>query len=239
MINCAHPDALRGRARGRARRGSSGSAASARTPRRKSHAELDEATELDEGDPADLGARHAALRARLPRVNVLGGCCGTDDRHVAAICTAWLAEAPVRTLENPRMRVSAKVDYALRALAELAAAPPGQPVKGERLATAQEIPLKFLENILLELRHAGLVASQRGADGGYWLGGRRRRSASPTSIRAVEGPIANVRGARPEDVDVHRRRDRAPRRLDRAAREHARRARGDLARRPRRAVYVA
>ena len=48
----------------------------------KSHAELDEATELDEGDPADLGARHAALKERLPNVNVLGGCCGTDHRHV-------------------------------------------------------------------------------------------------------------------------------------------------------------
>ena len=66
------------------------------------------------------------------------------------------------------MRVSAKVDYALRAVVELAAAPPGL-VKAERLATAQEIPLKFLENILLELRRAEIVASQRGAEGGYRL----------------------------------------------------------------------
>jgi homocysteine S-methyltransferase len=57
----------------------------------KSHAELDEATELDEGDPVDLGARHAALRDRLSAVNVLGGCCGTDARHVAAIVSAWRA----------------------------------------------------------------------------------------------------------------------------------------------------
>ena len=57
----------------------------------KSHAELDEATELDEGDPADLGARYAALRATLPQLNVLGGCCGTDHRHVAEIRDAWLA----------------------------------------------------------------------------------------------------------------------------------------------------
>jgi S-methylmethionine-dependent homocysteine/selenocysteine methylase len=55
----------------------------------KSHAELDEATELDEGDPADLAARHAPLHDRLPAVTVLGGCCGTDARHVAAICSAW------------------------------------------------------------------------------------------------------------------------------------------------------
>jgi S-methylmethionine-dependent homocysteine/selenocysteine methylase len=57
----------------------------------RSHAELDEATELDEGDPADLGAQHAALRDRLPEVRVLGGCCGTDARHVAAIVSAWTA----------------------------------------------------------------------------------------------------------------------------------------------------
>jgi S-methylmethionine-dependent homocysteine/selenocysteine methylase len=55
----------------------------------KSHAELDEADELDEGDPADLGARHAALREKLPKLNVLGGCCGTDHRHVSEICRAW------------------------------------------------------------------------------------------------------------------------------------------------------
>jgi S-methylmethionine-dependent homocysteine/selenocysteine methylase len=59
----------------------------------KSHAELDEAEELDTGDPADLGARHAALRDKLPRLNVLGGCCGTDDRHVREICRAWRAGA--------------------------------------------------------------------------------------------------------------------------------------------------
>ena len=63
----------------------------------KSHAELDEATELDEGDPADLAARHAALKDRLPRVNVLGGCCGTDHRHVTSICAAWTTAESART----------------------------------------------------------------------------------------------------------------------------------------------
>ncbi len=58
-----------------------------------SHAELDEATELDEGDPADLGRRYGALRGTLPRLNVLGGCCGTDHRHVDAILRACLSEA--------------------------------------------------------------------------------------------------------------------------------------------------
>ena len=98
------------------------------------------------------------------------------------------------------MRVSAKVDYALRACAELAAAGEG-PVKGDRLAQAQEIPLKFLENILLDLKHAGLVQSQRGAEGGYWLSLPPDQISLAEVIRAVEGPIANVRGRRPELVE--------------------------------------
>jgi Rrf2 family protein len=97
------------------------------------------------------------------------------------------------------MRVSAKVDYALRALAELAVAPPG-PLKAERISTAQEIPLAFLENILLELRRAEIVASQRGAEGGYRLAKPAAEVSLADVIRAVEGPIATVRGARPEDV---------------------------------------
>jgi Rrf2 family protein len=97
------------------------------------------------------------------------------------------------------MRVSAKVDYALRACAELAAAGDG-PVKGDRIAQSQEIPLKFLENILLDLKHAGLVQSQRGAEGGYWLARPPDEIALAEVIRAVEGPIANVRGLRPEQV---------------------------------------
>ena len=92
------------------------------------------------------------------------------------------------------------MDYALRALTELAASPPGY-VKAERLATAQEIPLKFLENILLELRHAGLVRSQRGAEGGYWLARPPEEITLAEVIRSVEGPIANVRGVGPQDVE--------------------------------------
>ena len=98
------------------------------------------------------------------------------------------------------MRVSAKVDYALRAATELASAGNG-PVKGERIAQAQGIPLKFLENILLELRHHGLVASQRGAEGGYWLARPAEEITLADVIRATEGPLANVRGVRPEAVD--------------------------------------
>jgi Rrf2 family protein len=93
------------------------------------------------------------------------------------------------------------VDYALRAGAELAAAPSGVPQKGDLIARAQKIPLKFLENILLDLKHAGLVQSQRGAEGGYWLAKEPDRIVLAEVIRAVEGPIANVRGERPEQVE--------------------------------------
>jgi Rrf2 family protein len=97
------------------------------------------------------------------------------------------------------MRVSAKVDYAIRAMAVLAVEE--GPVKGERVAEAQRIPVKFLENILLDLKHAGLVHSQRGADGGYWLARDAVEIALADVIRAVEGPLANVRGERPEALE--------------------------------------
>ncbi len=97
------------------------------------------------------------------------------------------------------MRVSAKADYAVRAAVELAAAGDG-PVKGERLSHAQDIPLKFLENILGELKHAGLVRSQRGTEGGYWLARPADEITIADLIRAVEGPLASVRGEPPEMV---------------------------------------
>jgi len=99
------------------------------------------------------------------------------------------------------MRVSAKADYALRAMIELAVLDTDHPVKGERIAQAQEIPLKFLENILGDLRHAGLVRSQRGVDGGYWLARPADEITVAEVIRGVEGPIANVRGVGPEQVE--------------------------------------
>ena len=98
------------------------------------------------------------------------------------------------------MRVSAKVDYALRAMLELAVAA-DELVKSERIATAQGIPQKFLENILLDLRHAELVTSRRGVEGGYALARPADEISLADVIRAVEGPIATVRGARPEDVE--------------------------------------
>ena len=90
MINCAHPTHFEGLLSDSAswQQRVRGLRANAST---KSHAELDEATELDDGDPADLAARYISLREGLPELTVLGGCCGTDDRHVAEICSAWVS----------------------------------------------------------------------------------------------------------------------------------------------------
>jgi Rrf2 family protein len=98
------------------------------------------------------------------------------------------------------MRISAKADYAVRAVAELAAADGEKPVKAERIATAQGIPLNFLENILGELRHAGVVRSHRGAEGGFRLAKAAEDVTVADVIRAVEGPLASVRGGPPEEA---------------------------------------
>jgi Rrf2 family protein len=101
------------------------------------------------------------------------------------------------------MRVSAKADYAVRAAVELAASgsESASPIKGERVAEAQGIPLKFLENILVDLRVAGLINSRRGPEGGYWLAQPAAEVSVADVIRAAEGPLASVRGEKPEDLD--------------------------------------
>ncbi len=101
------------------------------------------------------------------------------------------------------MQVSARADYALRAAAELArAASEGSgPLKGERISEEQGIPKKFMENILLDLKHSGIVRTQRGAAGGYWLARPASETTLADVIRAVEGPLANVRGEWPEAVE--------------------------------------
>jgi Rrf2 family protein len=98
------------------------------------------------------------------------------------------------------VRITAKADYAVRAALELAAAAGGDPVKGEQLAKAQGIPLQFLEHILLELKHARLVQARRGARGGYWLARPPEEITVADVIRAVEGPLANIHEAAPEDL---------------------------------------
>jgi Rrf2 family protein len=99
------------------------------------------------------------------------------------------------------MRVSAKADYAVRAAIELAAANAGAPVKKSAIVASQKIPPKFLENILAELRHAGLVESQRGSDGGYWLAKPAAEISVADVMRAIEGPLASVRNQRPEALE--------------------------------------
>ena len=98
------------------------------------------------------------------------------------------------------MRVSAKADYAVRAMIAIASAGADKPVKGEAIAEAQEIPLRFLENILGELRHAGLVQSRRGMEGGYWLARPSDDITLAEVIRDVEGPLATVRGEPPDEL---------------------------------------
>jgi Rrf2 family protein len=98
------------------------------------------------------------------------------------------------------MRISAKAEYAVRAAVILAATPEGL-VKRDAISDGQEIPESFLENILSDLRTAGIVVSQRGRDGGYRLTRPPEEIALAEVIRAVDGPLATVRGLRPESIE--------------------------------------
>lgn len=98
------------------------------------------------------------------------------------------------------MRISAKADYAVRAALELAISENGKPVKGTKLAEAQDIPLQFLEHILLDLKRAGLVSTKRGSRGGYWLAQPPSTVTVADIIRAVEGPLAYIQDLPPEET---------------------------------------
>ena len=98
------------------------------------------------------------------------------------------------------MRTTAKADYAIRAAVELATSE-GEPVTAERIAEAQQIPVNFLENILLDLRRAGIVESRRGSSGGYFLAQPADEIVLADVIRAVEGPLAAVRGISPDALE--------------------------------------
>lgn len=98
------------------------------------------------------------------------------------------------------MRISAKADYAVRAAAELAAVGPNVLVKAAALAAAQDIPRNFLDNILSDLRRAGLVRTQRGAEGGSTLARPADRISLADVLRAIEGPLAAVRDVRPDEL---------------------------------------
>lgn len=97
------------------------------------------------------------------------------------------------------MRLSARVDYALRAMSELAAAEAPRTV--DQLSAAQHIPNKYLESILGELRRDGLLRSQRGPEGGYRLARPAEAISIADVIRALDGELANVRGSRPENLE--------------------------------------
>jgi Rrf2 family protein len=99
------------------------------------------------------------------------------------------------------MHVTAKADYAVRAVVELADSGQDSPRKVDEVAQAQSIPVSFLENILTQLRSSGIVRSQRGPEGGYWLAQPADEVNLAQIIRAVEGPLVGVRGQRPEEVE--------------------------------------
>jgi Rrf2 family protein len=97
------------------------------------------------------------------------------------------------------MHVSARSDYAVRALVELAAAAP-RPIKRQQIGSAQDIPVKFLGNILHELKMAGLVTAHRGTDSGYSLARPATSISLAEVMRVIDGPLAHVRGDRPETL---------------------------------------
>ena len=125
----------------------------------------------------------------------------TDVRQAVSHIIDILRARPRVLAKGATMRISAKADYAVRAAIELAAAPDDRAVPAERIATSQGMPLNFLEHILSELRIAGLVRSRRGTDAGYRLARDPAQITIADIIRAVEGPLATVRGGKPEDAE--------------------------------------
>jgi Rrf2 family protein len=105
-----------------------------------------------------------------------------------------------RAVQNGAVHISAKAEYAVRALLVMAADPDNKPIPGEAIARSQNMPMKFVENTLVELRRTGLVQSQRGAAGGFRLGRPANRITIADVVRAVDGPLAEVRGDRPENA---------------------------------------
>ncbi len=134
-----------------------------------------------------------------PEIRVDTATTSVDDAVAQII--ELLRARPRLLAKGATMRISAKADYAVRAAVELAAARNQEPVKAELIAAAQGIPVNFLENILSELRNAGIVRSRRGPDGGSRLARSADQITIADIIRAVEGPLASVRGGKPEDAE--------------------------------------
>jgi Rrf2 family protein len=125
----------------------------------------------------------------------------TDVQQAVSRIVEMLRARPQVPAKGATMRISAKADCAVRAAIELAAAPDDKPVPAERIATSQGIPLNFLEHILSELRIVRVVRSQRGTEGGLRLAREPGQITIADIIRAVEGPLATVRGGKPEDAE--------------------------------------
>ena len=189
-------------------------------PRRQDTADAGYAETAPEGTPRGRrGASRGRAARRQPAPTVPPSTSAPEEGD------------PGQATGNPdvRRRRAARADLGegrLRGACGRSSSPPRTTARrrATTLATAQDIPLKFLENILADLRHAGLVRSQRGAEGGYWLARPAEEITVADIIRAVEGPLASVRGERPEDVELRRHRRAAAAGVDRGAREPARRS---------------
>ncbi len=124
---------------------------------------------------------------------------GAERGHTPpAACPQRMTTEAVR--DNGRMRISARADYAVRAALQLAASRDDGPMKAEAIADAQDIPHKFLESILNDMRRGGLVLSQRGGNGGYRLARPAESISIADVIRVVDGPLVSVRGVRPPEL---------------------------------------
>ena len=163
------------------------------------------------GSWSALGSRHQPARGDRPQLTLYTppGCAAATQTAHKSLAVArrgrWAQPVvqarwgwPVR--HNGHVRLTVKADYAIRALAELAARSDGVPVKAEELADAQNIPRGFLLGILAEVRNAGLISSQRGHDGGFALRRSPKEISLADVIRAVNGPLAMVGDDRPGEV---------------------------------------
>ena len=149
-------------------------------------------------DPALVAAPGAAPN---PVASALAAPLTGPDGDTTTANSAPSVRVQARRSKNGTMHISAKVDYAMRALLEIAAAQDGDPktlFKGESLAESQQIPPRFLEGIMRQLRQAGIVSSRRGAEGGYRLAKPANEVTVASVVRALDGPLAEVRGDRPE-----------------------------------------
>src|ERR1700690_2963451 len=113
----------------------------------------------------------------------------------------WACRFAVEYVRIPAMHVTAKADYAVRAVVELCDSAQDSPRKVDEVAQAQSIPVSFLENILTQLRSAGIVRSQRGPEGGYWLAHPAEEGNPAQIIPGGGGPLGGIRGQRPEEIE--------------------------------------